>query len=175
MKKYFILGAAIVIFGLLINYTLGGFADIEPKLVSVGNYTIYGTAFEGSYKSSGLTDLVESMKKRQQDFNGEADVVIINYFNEEKERIGMVNNFVGLRFNRTEPDSVEGLEKRVIEAKNALRTEIKIKPLVMPTPEKIQKKTMSIAELEHLHLLNLSIEQYNDSGVLIVEFPVEKQ
>ena len=71
-------------------------------------------------------------------------------------------------------DSLAGLEKRKIKASHALRTEIKIRPLVMPTPEKIQKKTVALAELEHLHLQNLSIEQYNDSGILVVEFPVQE-
>ena len=174
MKKYFVLGAAIVIFGLLINYTLGGFANFEPRLVNVNNYTIYGTAFEGSYKSSDLKETVQKMKKKQQDFNGAADVVIINYFDDDRERIGRVSNFVGLRFHQAEPDSLAGLEKRKIKASHALRTEIKIKPLVMPTPEKIQKKTVALAELEHLHLQNLSIEQYNDSGILVVEFPVQE-
>lgn len=175
MKKYFILGAAVVIFGLLINYTLGGFTPVQAEKVEVSDYVIYGIAFEGSYKSNGLSELVEKMRQLQQDFNGAADVVIVNYYNEDKEKIGLVNNFVGIRFHSAEPDSLAGLEKRVIKAQHALRSEVKIRPLVMPSPEKIKKKAFDLAEQKGIELQKFSIEQYNDSGVLQVEFPVKEQ
>lgn len=173
MKKYIILGIVVVVFGLLINYTLGGFATVKTEKVEVNDYIIYGIAFEGSYKSNELDDLVGSMQKRQQEFNGAADVIIVNYFNEDKEKIGLVNNFVGLRFHSAEPDSITGLEKRVLKAKQALRSKVNVRPLVMPSPEKIKKKAFDLAEETGIQLQPLSIEQYKNTGVLQVEFPIK--
>lgn len=176
MKKYFILGAAIIVFGLLINYTLGGFASIEPKMVDVHDYTIYGAAFEGSYKSDQLTELVEKMRVVQKGLGGKADVVIVNYLDQNKENIGLVKNFVGIRANEALPDSItKTFEKRIIKAKKALRAKVKIKPLVMPSPEKVKKKAFEMAEFEGVKLQNLSIEQYLDTGILVVEFPLENE
>ncbi|MCB0494863.1 MAG: hypothetical protein KDC79_01890 [Cyclobacteriaceae bacterium] len=175
MKKYFVLGAAVVILGLLINYALGGFAAMEPKLIEVNDYTIYGEPFEGSYKSTELSELVNKMREKQKQFGEAADVVIVNYFNEDKERVGYVKNFVGLQFNASEPDSIAGLQKKIIKANKALEIKIKIKPLIMPTPEKIQDKATEMAEFDSLKLKGLSIEQYKESGVLVVEFPIEDE
>lgn len=174
MKKYLILGAVVLTLGMLINYSLGGFEGIKPKLIKVNNYTVYGHNFEGSYKSSQLTDLVDEMRGVQQTLEHPSDLVIINYINEAKETLGKINNFVGLRLSTTSDDQyLSAFDKRVIEANRSIRIEIKIKPLVMPSPEKINEVAFAFAKSNGFAIQELSIEQYSQNGVLIIEYPVQ--
>jgi hypothetical protein len=173
VKKYFLLAAVVLIGGIAINYSLGGFTKVEPKLIEVNNYVIYGTAFEGSYKSDELTILVDNMRNHQLQIANNTDLVVVNYIDDTKETIGKISNFVGLvpdkDFNFNEP---EEFEKRIIRATRAIRIEVKIKPLVMPSPEKIKNTAIEFAIANKLKLQNLSIEKYQENGVLVVEFPV---
>ena len=175
MKKYLALGAVVLILGLAVNYSLGGFEDIKPQLIEVDNYTIYGNGFEGSYKSNQLSDLVDEMRSHQQKLDHESDLVIINYRNEAKETLGKVDNFVGIRLtDLSDRVHITSFEERVIQARQAIRIEIKIKPLVMPSPEKINKVAFDFAEQSGVKLQNYSVEHYAQNGLLIIEYPVQK-
>ena len=175
MKKYLIFAALVLIVGLLINNLLGGFSPIKPQIVSVKDYTIYGAMFEGNYKSNDLNELVDKMRKQQTNFTQSSELVIINYFNEPKETIGLLHNFVGIKTAHLVSDSlVIGLEKRTIPALQAIRVEVPIKPLVMPSPEKVKKIAFDYAKQQKVELQNFSIEQYTDNGMLVVEFPVKQ-
>lgn len=174
MKKYFLIGIGVLGAGLLINYMLGGFTRLKPQLVRVDNYIIYGSEYEGSYRSTRLSNMVEEMRKYQGKLDSSTDVVIINYINEAKETLGIVTNFVGLSSQESiEKDEVKNLEKRIITASNAIRVEVAIKPLVMPSPEKIKAMAFDLAQEKGYKLQNISIEQYNDRGTLIIDFPIE--
>lgn len=176
MKKYLFMGGVILVAGFLINYTLGGFATIEPEIIETDNYIIYGTDFEGSYKSSKLSNLVNEMRSHQQQLETSSDLVIVNYINEAKETIGDITNFVGLRIN-TKPNStvLGAFEKRIIKASRAVRISVKIKPLVMPSPEKIKSVAIEYATSQGIQLQDLTIEQYKENGVLVVEFPIKNK
>lgn len=174
MKKYVILAAVVLILGFLVNYSLGGFEDIKPQLIEVNNYTVYGSGFEGSYKSNQLSELVEKMRTHQQNLESTSDLVIINYINDAKETIGKIDYFVGIRLsNSSDEANMTEFEQRIIEAKKAIRIEIKVKPLVMPSPEKINETAFTFAEQSGVKLQNLSVEQYTQNGVLIIEYPVQ--
>ncbi len=174
MKKYVLLGAIVLAVGIIINYSLGGFTSLEPKIVTVDNYTIYGTSFEGNYKSNKLTKLVENMRTNQQKIKSHSDLIIVNYINEAKETTGLLTNFIGISTSDTVNYKLLGtLEKRVIAATKAVRISIKVQPLVMPSPEKIKKAAFNFAKKKNITLQNLSIEQYQENGFLIIEYPIK--
>lgn len=173
MKKYYLFGAIILLAGLLVNYKFGGFKEIQPVIVEVENYVIWGSEFEGSYKSSGLTSLVEEMRSKQSQLASESKVVIINYIDEAKETLGVVSNFVGLTVKGNENELVNDLEERIIRASKAIRIIIKVQPLTMPSPEKIKAKAFELASKEEFELQGLSVEQYNEEGYLIIDFPIK--
>ena len=173
MKKYFFIGAVVLLVGLAINYSLGGFKTIEPKLVEVDNYIVYGKPYEGSYNSNWLTNMGEVMRRLQQEITDSTDLVIINYINKAKETVGNVDNFVGLSLkNDTNNGALDKLEKRIIKANKAIRLTVKIQPMVMPSPEKIKELAFELAAKEGLQLQQFSIEKYSANGLLIIEFPV---
>lgn len=103
-------------------------------------------------------------------------MVIVNYINKAKETIGDVTNFVGLRINTKDTTTRLGaFEKRIIKASGAIRISVKIKPLVMPSPEKIKSVAFEYAISQGIKLQDLSIEQYKENGVLVVEFPIVEE
>ena len=175
MKKYLILGAVVLIVGLLINNLLGGFTAVKPQIIEVKDYTVYGAVFEGNYKSNSLNELVDDMRDHQTNLKQSSDLIIINYFNDPKETLGILHNFVGINTTQQITDSlVNSLEKRIIYASQAIRIEVPIKPLVMPSPEKVKKIAFDFAKEQNLELQDFSIEQYSDNGMLVVEFPVKQ-
>lgn len=174
MKRYFFIGVAILTLGILINYSLGGFATVEPYLIEVKGYTIYGTEYKGSYKGDKLGVLINELKILQPLLEVDTDVTIINYIDKEQETIGNITNFVGLQLNENvgTTSGLENLEKRTIAATKAVRLNVKVKPLVMPSPEKIKKIAFEYASKEGLQLQQYSIERYSSDGILIIEFPI---
>ena len=176
MKKYVVIGIAILCAGLLINYILGGFAQVLPQVVQVDNYVVYGAEYEGSYKSARLGNMVEEMRSYQGEIDSKTDVVIINYIDEAKETLGIVTNFVGLSLkNSAEKIEIDPQEKRIIRASKSIRIKVAVKPLVMPSPEKIKAMAFKLAQEKGYKLQNISIEQYNESGMLIIDFPIKNQ
>ncbi len=173
MKKYFIIGAIILIVGMFLNYKFGGFEKTEPQLVEVSDYTIYGASYEGSYKSNALSSLVSKMQKLQKNMDANTNVVLVNYIDEAKETLGIVSNFVGIVAELEVGSGLEKLEKKTIKAQRAIRIAVKINPLAMPSPEKIRALAFEMAAKEGLVLQNLSIEQYQNDGTLIIDFPVK--
>ncbi|MCF6359129.1 MAG: hypothetical protein L3J29_00020 [Cyclobacteriaceae bacterium] len=172
MKKYFIIGAIILIAGLVINYKFGGFEKTEPQLIEVSDYAIYGASYEGSYKSNALSSLVSKMQTLQKNMADSSNVVLVNYIDEAKETLGIVSNFVGII---TEGRGMEDLEKKTIKANKAIRVVVKINPLTMPSPEKIKALAFEMAEKEGLVLQKLSIEQYQEDDTLVIDFPVKEE
>ena len=174
MKKYLILGAVILGVGLLVNNLLGGFMALKPSIIEVDNYTIYGATFEGNYKSNDLTNLVGKMRVLQADLHEPSDVCIINFFNDSKETLGQLTNFVGIRTIRPSQDSLLlALDIKEVIATKAIRIEINVMPLVMPSPEKVKNIAYDYARKHQVELQNFSIEQYSKNGMLVVEFPVK--
>jgi len=174
MKKYYIIGAIVLLAGLALNYKFGGFDKTEPQLVEVNDYTIYGASYEGSYKSNALSSLVNKMQTLQKSMGANTNVVLVNYIDEAKETLGIVSNFVGIETELAMGSELEKLEKRTIKAQKAIRVVVKINPLVMPSPEKIKALAFKMAAKEGLVLQNLSIEQYRNDGTLIIDFPVKE-
>jgi hypothetical protein len=173
MKKYYIGGIIILFGGLMINYKLRGFKTLNPKMVKVSNYKIYGIPFEGSYKSDSLSTLVQKMRELQKKEKAKSNVVIINYIDKTKETLGIVSNFVGITSINKDSGLHKILEKRIIKANKAIRITVKIKPLVMPPPEKIKKLAFDFAKSNGIKLQNLSVEKYSKEGVLIIDFPIK--
>jgi len=174
MKKYVAIAAFILVAGSLVNYKFGGFNKVEPQLIEVSNYTIYGASYEGSYKSDGLISLVDSMRSKQAQLNGKANVVIVNYVNQAKEKFGIVTNFVGIISSSNKPTGILDLDTRVIKAKKAVRVVVNISPIGMPAPEKLKSLANEIANNNSLELQEMSIEQYSEDGKLIVDFPIKE-
>ena len=176
MKKYFLIATVILLLALVINYSLDGFKAIEPELVEVDDYIVYGNPYEGSYKSNWLKNMVEEMRTLQQEITDSSDLVIINYIHEAKETVGDINNFVGLSIKNERSNTALGkLEKRVIKASKAIRLKVKIQPMVMPSPEKIKTLAFDYATNNGLELQQISIEKYSIDGMLVIEFPVTVQ
>ncbi len=174
MKKYVVIAAFILVAGSLVNYKFGGFNKVEPQLIEVSNYTIYGANYEGSYKSDGLISLVDSMRSKQAQLDEKANVAIVNYVNQAKEKFGIVTNFVGIILRSDKLNEILNLEKRVIKAKKAVRVVVNISPIGMPAPEKLKSLANEIASNNSLELQGMSIEQYSEDGKLIVDFPIKE-
>ncbi len=170
MKRNLLIAALVIIAGVVINYSLGGFDEIKPELVEVNNYLIAGQPYRGSYKSQTLTHLVDSLREQQTKHPG-SKLLIVNYKNEANEAIGLVDNFVGLSYKEAVSISNRA-EKRIIEAQKAIRLVVNIRPMIMPTPVKLDKIAHEFAQQQGLELQGMSIEQYSHNATLIVDYPV---
>ncbi len=171
MKKYFVLGGFIVIAGVLINYILGGFDPLNAEVVEQPAMVLYGWPYEGSYKSAALDEQVEKLRQMVQQSPDSGTLTIVNYLQPELEKKGMVRQFTGIVWQQRQTGT-GAMDTLQLAGGEAIRFRLKIRPLIMPTPEKLTRLAASKAAQMESTLAGYSIEQYvNDA--LIVTFPLK--
>jgi hypothetical protein len=174
MKKLLLITAALLLGSLLVNNMLGGFDKVDVDIVEVNDYLIYGQAFAGRYNSDELENRVTRIRQLVEEGTLEGNLVIVNYIDEQKEKRGEVKQFVGvLLINPALLTPVEGLKLLTITASQAVEARIGVRKLVMPSPEKIKKKSLALARQQGLELMDISIETYQGQQ-LIVHYPVQQ-
>jgi len=172
LKKYFFLGALVVLAGIVINYSLGGFKKIEPELISTHRTVIYGSLYEGGHSSDSLTNLIAHFHKILADSGQTGTLTIVNYMQEKLEERGMVKQFVGIEWEENANNPKMSLDSILISPYNGFQFRLPIKPLVMPSPEKLKKLAKEAALLMDGELQGYSIEQYQNR-MLIINFPLK--
>ncbi|RLD23558.1 MAG: hypothetical protein DRI71_05040 [Bacteroidetes bacterium] len=172
MKKYLVLGGIIILAGVVINYSLGGFKPIEPGLISSNGITLYGWTYEGSHSSDALDSQIEALRSIIKDSDQQGILTVVNYIQPQLEKRGVVKQFIGIEWvegNNAVPDNLDSL---VIEPYNGIQFVIPIKPLVMPSPEKLKALALESAMKMDTELSDISIEQYKDKS-LVLNFPLK--
>ncbi len=172
MRKYLILGGIIVITGIVINFTLGGFEPIEPVLVSARETQLYGWPYEGYHASDSLDRQVERLREILGASNRPGTLTIVNYLQPDLEKRGVVKQFVGIAWDTAPEQNPLGLDTLTIPAYNGFQFSITLKPLVMPSPEKLKRMAREAAKTMEGQLQDISIEQYKDQ-TLVVNFPLK--
>ena len=172
MRKYLVIGALVVLAGIVINYSLGGFKQIEPELISTHSTVIYGSLYEGGHSSDSLTNLIAHIDKILTETGRKGTLTIVNYIQEKLEKRGMVKQFVGIEWEKNTDNLMLPLDSIIISPYNGFQFRLPIKPLVMPSPEKLKSLAREAAELMDGELQGFSIEQYRDR-LLIINFPLK--
>lgn len=152
----------------VINYTLGGFKEIQPGLVTTGKTVIYGKEYQGSYNSEVLDELLAELRGEIAESSSAGQLTIVNYHQDDLEKRGMVKQFVGIVWSDSQ--KILGYDSLVIEEYNGAQFRIPVKPLVMPSPEKLKSLAEEMAENMTASLAGYSIEQYQDK-TLVINFP----
>lgn len=168
MKKYILFAIIIALAGLIINYSLGGFKPVEPGLISVDATTIYGRWYEGRYNSETLDELLGELRAKIAESNIPGQITIVNYLQPELEKRGTVKQFVGIIW-QAKPAEIT-YDSLILEAYNGAQFSIPVRPLVMPSPEKLKRLAESMAADTGTLLAGYSIEQYQDK-TLVINFP----
>lgn len=158
--------------GIVINYTLGGFKQIEPQLISTHDTIIYGLLYEGGHASDSLNEQISNYRKILNESNQPGTLTIVNYIQSNLEKRGMVKQFIGIEWENNVNHLNNPLDSLNIKSYNGFQFRIPIKPLVMPSPEKLQRLANEAAELMDGELQGYSIEQYEDR-LLIINFPLK--
>jgi hypothetical protein len=172
MKKYLVFGAIIIIAGVVINYSLGGFKPIEPGLISSNGVTLYGWHYEGSYSSDSINNQIETLRNIINDADREGVLTIVNYIDPDLEKRGVVQQFIGIEWIIKNDSNNNDLDSLIIQPYNGIQFNVPIKPLVMPSPEKLKNLAFEAAKEMNTELLNFSIEQYKGRS-LILNFPLK--
>jgi len=172
MKKYLTLGGIIILAGIVINYSLGGFKPIEPGLISSSEVTLYGWSYEGSYSSDSLDNQIDALRNIIKKSHQQGVLTVVNYIQPELEKRGVVKQFIGIEGINDYDAIPNDLDSLVIEAYNGIQFVIPIKPLVMPSPEKLKTLALESASEMNTELTSFSIEQYRDKS-LILNFPLK--
>ena len=168
MKKYLLFAAIIAAAALIINFAMGGFATIEPGLVTTEKVVIYGRNYEGRYNSQALDELIAELRQVIVGSAQPGQLTIINYHQVELEKRGTVKQFVGIIWQK--PMQTSAYDSLVIDPYNAAQFRIPVKPLVMPSPEKLRGLAEDMAEQMNRALAGYSVEQYLDK-TLVINFP----
>jgi len=172
VRKYLFFGGLILLGGIVINYSLGGFKPIEPTLVSTHGTTIYGLLYEGGHASDSLENQVSCLRKTISESNQSGTLTIVNYNQPELEKRGMIKQFLGIEWTDNDHNKSQSLDTLFIAGYNGFQFRIPIKPLVMPSPEKLKKLAEEASQSMAGELQGYSIEQYID-GTLIINFPLK--
>ena len=172
MKRYLIIGGIIVLAAIVINYSLGGFKQIEPRLISTQNTIIYGSLYEGGHSSDSLNNQISHYRKILHESNQPGTLTIVNYVQSDLEKRGIIKQFIGIEWVNNINSSNKPLDSLIIKPYNGFQFRIPIKPLVMPSPEKLKRQAIEAAELMEGELQDYSIEQYKDR-LLIINFPLK--
>jgi hypothetical protein len=172
VKKYLIIGGIIVLAGIVINYSLGGFKNVEPQLISTHNTIIYGFLYEGGHSSDSLNNQIAYYRKVLNESNQPGTLTIVNYAQLNLEKRGMVKQFIGIEWENNINRSNKPLDSLRIKSYNGFQFRIPIQPLVMPSPEKLKRMAKEAAELMAGELQGYSIEQYKDR-FLIINYPLK--
>ena len=171
MKKYLVFGAIIIIAGVVINYSLGGFNPIVPGLVSSNGVTLYGWNYEGRYSSETVDKHIETLRDILNKTDQEGVLTIVNYIKPDLEKRGVVQQFIGIEWINKNSPNTNDLDSLIIQPYNGIQFNVPIKPLVMPSPEKLKTLALEAAKEMDTELLYFSIEQYKDKS-LILSFPL---
>ncbi len=172
MKKYFVFAGIILLFGLVINYSLGGFETIKPNIISTYNTTIYGFLYEGSHASDSLANQVALLRKILDDGDIIGTLTIVNYIQPALEKRGVIRQFIGIETEHYLTHNRYSLDSLKINSYNGIQFRIPIRPLVMPSPEKLKKLAKEAAISMNSELASYSIEYYKDK-FLITNFPLQ--
>jgi len=172
VKKYLIFGGIILLVGIVINFSLGGFKNIEPQLISNHNTIIYGFLYEGGHSSDSLNNQIAYYRNVLSESNQPGTLTIVNYAQLNLEKRGMVKQFIGIEWENNINRSNKPLDSLNIKTYNGFQFRIPIKPLVMPSPEKLKRLANEAAKLMEGELQGYSIEQYNDR-FLIINYPLK--
>ena len=105
MRKYLVIGALVVLASIVINYSLGGFKQIEPELISTHSTIIYGSLYEGGHSSDSLNNLITHYQKILTESGQPGTLTIVNYIQEKLEKRGLVKQFVGIQWE-TKPQGL---------------------------------------------------------------------
>ena len=170
MKKYFILGGIIVITGIVINYSLGGFKAVEPGLISKDVTILYGFNYKGSYSSDSLSTQISNLRKLLNNTERLGTLTIVNYVQSDLEKRGMVRQFIGIEWEKKLGPFEQSLDSLIIRPYNGVQFKLPIRPLVMPSPEKLKRLAKDFAESMASGLDTYTIEQYKEQ-YLIINFP----
>lgn len=170
MKKYFLFGGIVLLFGIVINYSLGGFKPIDGQLISTKQTSLYGHFYEGSHSSDSLVNQVDFLRKLLDENNIDGRLTIVNYIQPGLEKRGMVKQFIGIETTSFVLRKKFSLDTLIIKAYNGIQFRIPIKPLVMPSPEKLKKIATQAAIDMNSELAGFSIEFYADN-LLITNYP----
>ena len=95
LKKALGISVIILVAALVLNNMLGGFEPVQTSIVPFTDSYVYGNEYEGRYDSNELTDLVEEVRAQLSSGDLEGELVIINYFDDRKEKRGDLKQFVG--------------------------------------------------------------------------------
>ena len=120
--------------GIVINYSLGGFKNVEPQLISTHDTIIYGLLYEGGHSSDSLNNQVAHYRKILSESNQPGTLTIVNYAQLNLEKRGMVKQFIGIEWENNISPSNKPLDSLKIKSYNGFQFRIPIKPLVMPSP-----------------------------------------
>jgi hypothetical protein len=172
VRKYLILGGIILLAGIVINYSLDGFKKIEPALVSAPATTIYGSLYEGGHSSDALETQVLQLRKILNESGQPGTLTIVNYNQSDLEKRGMIKQFLGIEWTQNGKSLGQFQDSLFIAGYNGFQFRIPIKPLVMPSPEKLKKLAKDATLAMAGELQGFSIEQYKD-GFLIINFPLK--
>lgn len=172
MKKFLVISAVILLAAVIINYALGGFREIEPGLVSTKAITLYGFQYEGRYNSNELDNKITQLRTLLDASEQDGTLTIINYMQPEFEKRGVVKQFVGIIWEKDTTSSLVNLTTLQLEPCNAIQFEVPVKPLVMPSPEKLRKLAEEMAEQMESQLAGWSMEQYRGQK-LIINYPIK--
>lgn len=170
MRKYLLFALLIAVAALVINYSLGGFKPIEPGLITTQKVTVYGRIYEGRYNSEALDELISELQTQLASSNKQGQLTIINYLQPELEKRGTVKQFVGIIWQ--DELATMSYDSLVLEPYNAAQFRIPVRPLVMPSPEKLMGLAEDLAEEMNTTLKGYSVEQYQDK-TLVINFPLK--
>jgi hypothetical protein len=170
VKKYLLFALLIAVAALVINYALGGFKPIEPGLITTQEVTVYGRYYEGRYNSEALDELISELQTQLASSHEQGQLTIINYLQPELEKRGTVKQFVGIIWQ--DELANRSYDSLVLEPYNAAQFRIPVRPLVMPSPEKLMGLAEDLAEEMNTTLQGYSVEQYQDK-TLIINFPLK--
>ena len=158
--------------GIVINYSLGGFKNVEPQLISTHDTIIYGLLYEGGHSSDSINNQVSHYRKILSESNQPGTLTIVNYIQSNLEKRGMVKQFIGIEWEKIANSSNKPLDSLIIKSYNGFQFRIPIQPLVMPSPEKLKRLANEAAEIMEGELQAYNIEQYKDR-FLIINFPLK--
>jgi|GEM_PF-3051669 len=173
MRKFFVIAAIVLLFGLVVNQYLGGFKSLDAKIVPSRDIVVRGKMFEGSYKQDDLKHTIDSLRDQISSGKLAGELVIVNYFNDKDEKIGRLKQFVGIAANHSLEDTTSSREvdTRDFALSKVVRTRIPIRGLVMPSPERIKRNAAKVAGKAGKKIGAFSIERYSDQW-LIVDIPL---
>jgi hypothetical protein len=168
VKKYILFAVIITAAALIINYVLGGFKPVDSGLITSEKMIIYGQAYEGRYNSTALDELISELRGQIENTEAEGQLIIVNYLQPELEKRGTVSQFVGIAWDAV-PLGIS-YDSLVLEPYNGAQFRIPVKPLIMPSPEKLKGLAETMANDMNASLAGYSVEQYQDR-TLIINFP----